>query len=208
MDVGLGVYGLAVDKLYDKLPNKAFSGDTYKPKKLFKKDSRSSRRGSRQDTRDDSRDQDNGKYQNGGDRDNRYKGAAAGAAGGYGAEELYDDYRQPAPRRRSDDDDRIDNYNNQGYQADPNARSQGDPNFGSGRRRERARTLDGGYNNGGDDDRDDRNRGTMTRQQQQQDENYPPPARGNDYHRYNPRDYQPASYDSDRGPVCRVSILL
>jgi len=196
-DVGLGVLNYAVNNLYDKIPNKAFTGETYKPKKLLSKSRRrnsSSRRNSRDDfyqERSDSR------Y----NREREYKGAVAGAAGGYAADELYDDYRQPAPRRRSEDDDRINNYNDR-YQSNPNGQSQGDPSFG--RRRNRAQTLDG-------QDESEESGGVRSRDiamSRGQDRDYPP-ARGNDYHRYDPRDYQPrGGYDSDYGPVCVVCNLV
>lgn len=193
LPVGIGVFDYTLNKFYDKIPNKAFSGDTYKkPIQTLKRNSVSSGSG-RRDSRRDSRDDDNNN-----DRSRRYKGAAAGAAGGYAADELYENYRQPEPRRRSEDDERNYNYNNQDYEPDPNLNSQGDPNFG---RRNRARTLDGQNEN----DNGGRNRG-MSRQDQQQQ--YYAAPRTNDHHRYNPRDYEPQQgYNSDYAPVCVLLYL-
>lgn len=190
LPVGIGVFDYTLNKFYDKIPNAAFSGETYKkPLKTLKRNSVSSQDSRRRDSRDDSNNNNNEN-----NRSRQYRGAAAGAAGGYAADELYDDYRQPAPRRRSEDDERNYNYNNQDYEPDPNSYSQGDPNFG---RRNRSQTLDGQKEN----DNGGRNRG-MSRQDQQQQQYYAAP-RTNDYHRYNPRDYEPQQqgYNSDYAPV-------
>jgi len=181
LPVGIGVFDYTLNKFYDKIPNKAFSGETYKnPIQTLKRNSISSgsdrRRGS--DSRRDSRDEDDN--QNGdNDRSRQYKGAAAGAAGGYAADEVYDNYRQPTPRRRSQDDERNYSYNRQNYDPEPNSYSQGDPNFGRHNR---------GRNNAGQD---------MSQQP------YYSAPRMNDRHHYNPRDYEPQQgYNSDYAPVC------
>ena len=101
--VGIGAFQLGVEKLFDKIPEKAFSGDTYIPGRSNTKKSRSRR-----------------------DSTAKSKAAAAGAGAGAGAEAADESDRghnrsrtQAQPRRSRDDDDQYYDYSNQGYRPDP-----------------------------------------------------------------------------------------
>lgn len=163
MDVGLGAVNLAAEHLFDKIPNKAFRGDTYNPLKSSSDKKKDSDSGSDDRDRRDSRD----------------------------SREERDQPRRGNERRSHDDYD----YRSQGYYPSEPAPYQGDPNFANSGKRQSRREISHQYQ------RD----GPYETPAMQQDSYYAPPP-GQNYHKYNPADYQPQGYNA--GGYAPVSLDL